>query len=344
MRYKLLGKSGLRVSELCLGTMTFGEDWGWGSSKDESRRVLDAFLEAGGNFIDTANVYTNGTSETLLGEFLEGNRDRAVLATKYTNAMPGTDPNAGGNQRKNMVRSVEASLKRLRTDYIDLYWLHIWDKITPLEEVMRAFDDLVRQGKILYAGVSDMPAWLVARGNTLAQLRGWPAFVGLQIEYSLLERTPERELLPMAASLGLGVTAWSPLAGGRLTGKQLEPGGVKESRQSHAAMQQFVKSEARSEAVVREVVAVARESGHSPAQVTLAWLRQRPQPVIPIIGARNLAQVKDNLACAQVTLDPALIERLNGVSRIEMGFPHDMLARDMTRSITSGGMRDQIDV
>ena len=219
MRYRLLGHSGLRVSELCLGAMTFGEDWGWGSSKVQSREVLDAFFEAGGNFIDTANVYTNGTSETLLGEFLAGNRQHAVLATKYTNAMPGTDPNAGGNQRKNMVQSIEASLKRLRTDYVDLYWLHIWDQMTPIDEVMRAFDDLVRQGKILYAGVSDMPAWVAAQANTLAELRGWTRFVGLQIEYSLIERTVERELLPMAQSLGIGVTAWSPLAGGVLTGK-----------------------------------------------------------------------------------------------------------------------------
>src|SRR5271167_4905781 len=163
MRYRLLGKSGLRVSQLCLGTMTFGEDWGWGSSKDESRRIFDAFFEAGGNFIDTANVYTNGTSESLLGEFLKGNRERAVLATKYTNAMPGSDPNAGGNQRKNMIQSVEASLKRLQTDYIDLYWLHIWDQLTPVEEVMRGFDDLVRAGKVLYVGISDAPAWVVAK-------------------------------------------------------------------------------------------------------------------------------------------------------------------------------------
>ena len=204
MRYRLLGNSGLRVSELCLGTMTFGEDWGWGSSKDESRQILDAFLEAGGNFIDTANMYTNGSSEKLLGEFLEGRRDAAVLATKYTNAMPGTDPNAAGNHRKNMMQAVEASLKRLRTDYIDLYWLHIWDRITPLDEVMRGFDDLVRQGKILYAGVSDMAAWAVARANTLAELRGWTPFIGLQIEYSLLERTVERELIPMAKAHGAG--------------------------------------------------------------------------------------------------------------------------------------------
>ena len=343
MRYKLLGKSGLRVSQLCLGTMTFGEDWGWGSSKEESRKVYDAFLEAGGNFIDTANVYTNGTSETLLGELMTGHRDRIVLATKYTNAAPGNDPNAAGNHRKSMMRAVEASLKRLKTDYIDLYWLHIWDQITPIEEVMRAFDDLVRQGKILYADVSDRPAWTVARANTLAEWRGWTSFVGLQIEYSLIERTPERDLLPMAAALGLGVTAWSPLAGGVLTGKQLEPGGAKDSRQAHEAMQQFTKSDARKEAIAREVVAVARESGHSPAQVALAWLRQRPGPVIPIIGARKLAQVKDNLACIDVKLTPTQIDRLDAVSKIELGFPLDMLTKEMVRSLSSGGMRDQID-
>src|SRR6516164_8204639 len=314
MRYKLLGKSGLRVSELCLGTMTFGEDWGWGSSKDESQKIYEAFLEAGGNFVDTANVYTNGTSERLLGEFMEGHRERIVLATKYTNSAPGNDPNAAGNHRKSMMQAVEASLKRLKTDYIDLYLLHIWDQLTPIEEVMRGFEDLVRHGKILYAGVSDMPAWLVARGNTLAELRGWSAFVGLQIEYSLIERTPERDLLPMAAELDLGVTAWSPLAGGILTGKQLEAGGPKESRQTDASMQQFMKSNARKEAVVREVVAAARESGHSPAQVALAWLRQRSEPVIPIIGARKLAQVKDNLACVEVKLTPTQIERLDSVS------------------------------
>jgi aryl-alcohol dehydrogenase-like predicted oxidoreductase len=343
MRYRLLGKSGLRVSELCLGTMTFGEDWGWGSTKDESRQVYDAFLDAGGNFIDTANVYTNGTSEKLLGEFMAGHRDRIVLATKYTNAAPGIDANAAGNHRKSMMLAVEASLKRLKTEYIDLYWLHIWDQITPIEEVMRAFDDLVRQGKILYAGVSDMPAWLVAKANTLADLRGWSSFVGLQIEYSLIERTPERDLLPMAADLGIGVTAWSPLAGGVLTGKQFEPGGAKDSRQANESMQQFLKSDARKEAIAREVVAVARESSHSPAQIALAWLRQRSQSVIPIIGARKLAQVKDNLACVEVKLAPTQIERLDAVSKIELGFPLDMFSKEMVRSLTSGGLRDKID-
>jgi aryl-alcohol dehydrogenase-like predicted oxidoreductase len=343
MRYKLLGKSGLRVSELCLGTMTFGEDWGWGSSQEESRQVYDAFLEAGGNFVDTANVYTNGTSERLLGEFMQGQRERIVLATKYTNAGPGNDPNAAGNHRKSMVQALEASLKRLKTDYIDLYWLHIWDQITPVEEVMRAFDDLVRQGKILYAGVSDMPAWVVAKANTLADLRGWSPFVGLQIEYSLIERTPERELLPMAASLDLGVTAWSPLAGGVLTGKQLESGGAKDSRQNDPGMKQFMASDARREAIAREVVSVSRECGHSPAQVALAWLRQRSTLVIPIIGARKLAQVKDNLASADVRLEPSFLQRLDAVSQIEMGFPHDFFAKEMVRNLSSGGMRDRID-
>jgi aryl-alcohol dehydrogenase-like predicted oxidoreductase len=193
MNYQLLGRSGLRVSDLCLGTMTFGEDWGWGAAKDEARKIYDGFREAGGNFIDTANLYTNGASERFVGEFIAGCREEVVVATKYTNAAPGKDANAGGNQRKNMAQAVEASLRRLGTDYLDLYWLHIWDQITPAEEVMRAFDDLVRAGKVLYIGVSDAPAWVVAKSNTLAELRGWTRYVGLQIEYSLLERTVERE-------------------------------------------------------------------------------------------------------------------------------------------------------
>src|SRR5579859_4861254 len=219
MNYRLLGNSGLRVSEMSLGTMTFGEDWGWGASKEEARKVYDAFREAGGNFIDTANVYTNGTSESFLGEFMQGHRQSVVLATKYSNSLPGADPNAAGNQRKNMVQAVEASLKRLQTDYIDLYWVHIWDQMTPVEEVMRGLDDLVRQGKVLYTGISDAPAWWIAQANTLAHLRDWSPFIELQIEYSLIERTVERELIPMAKALNIGVTAWSPLAGGILSGK-----------------------------------------------------------------------------------------------------------------------------
>jgi aryl-alcohol dehydrogenase-like predicted oxidoreductase len=343
MRYKLLGNSGLRVSELCLGTMTFGEIWGWGSSKDESREILDAFFEAGGNFIDTANVYTNGTSESLLGEFLKADRDRAVLATKYTNSMPGADPNAGGNQRKNMMRSVEASLKRLQTDYIDLYWVHVWDQITPIEEMMRALDDLVRQGKLLHVGVSDMPAWAVARANTLAEWKNWTPFVGLQIEYSLIERTVERELLPMAEALGLGVTAWSPLAGGVLTGKYAEGQAAPDARMNSEMMKAFSRDNERTRPVVALVKAVSREVGRSSAQVALAWLRQRPIPIIPIIGARRLEQFRDNLACLNLTLNEAQLGRLDAASRVELGFPHDLYALDRVKGMVYGGMRDRID-
>ncbi|MGO9600667.1 MAG: aldo/keto reductase [Isosphaeraceae bacterium] len=343
MRYRLLGKSGLRVSELCLGTMTFGEDWGWGSSKDESRQILDAFFEAGGNFIDTANMYTNGSSEKLLGEFLEGRRDAAVLATKYTNAMPGADPNAAGNHRKSMMHAVEASLKRLRTDYIDLYWMHIWDRITPLDEVMRGFDDLVRQGKILYAGVSDMAAWAVARANTLAELRGWTPFVGLQIEYSLIERTVERELIPMAEALGLGVTAWSPLAGGLLSGKYADGKAETDARMNSEMMKGFSRADERTRAIVAEVQAVARQLGKPPAQVALGWLRHRPIPVIPIVGARRLAQFQDNLSCLDLKLDASQLERLDSVSQIEPGFPHEFYTRDLVKDLVYGGLRDKLD-
>ena len=345
MRYRLLGNSGLRVSELCLGTMTFGEEYAWGSSRGESLQVLDAFFEAGGNFIDTANVYTKGTSETFLGEFLQGRRDSAVLATKYTNALPGTDPNAGGNQRKNMIRAVEASLKRLQTDYIDLYWLHIWDRMTPLDEVMRGFDDLVTQGKILYAGVSDMAAWAVTRANTLAELRGWTPFVGLQIEDSLIQRTVERELVPMAEALGLGVTAWSPLLHGLLTGKYVEGKAAPDARMNNEMLKSITAPATdRTKAVVAEVLEVARAIGRSPAQVALAWLQQRPTPVIPIVGARRLEQFRDNLACLDLKLDEVQLARLNAVSRIELGFPHDFYEADRVKMVTFGGMRDQIDV
>src|SRR3981081_2264325 len=219
MKYRLLGESGLRVSEASLGTMTFGEEWGWGSPKAEAQKVYETYREAGGNFIDTANFYTHGTSETFLGEFMQGRRESVVLATKYSNAAPGNDPNAAGNHPKNMMQPVEASLKRRQTDYIDLYWVHIWDGITPVEEVMRGLDDLVRQGKVLYVGISDAPAWWIAQANTLAELRCWTQFIGLQIEYSLIERTVERELIPVAKALNIGVTAWSPLSRVAATGK-----------------------------------------------------------------------------------------------------------------------------
>ena len=343
MRYKLLGKSGLRVSELCLGTMTFGEDWGWGSDKSGSRAVYDAFREAGGNFVDTANLYTNGTSETFLGEFLHGHRDEVVLATKYTNTPPGTDPNAGGNQRKTMMAAVEASLKRLKTDYIDLYWMHTWDQMTPAEEVMRGFDDLVRQGKILYCGISDAPAWWVAKANTVAEFRGWSPFVGLQIEYSLLERTVERELVPMAHALGLTVTAWSPLAGGVLTGKYHGKGDGKDGRFKAPGTEQNMPDPAKVERILPVLKAVAEELGRSQPQVALAWLRQRSVPVIPIVGARKPEQLKDNLASIDIHLDAKQVARLDDASRVELGFPHDFYAKDTVKTFVYGGMREQID-
>ena len=342
MRYRLLGSSGLRVSEAALGTMTFGDDWGWGAAKDEARKVYDAFRAAGGNFIDTANVYTNGTSESFLGEFMEGHRPSVVLATKYTNAAPGTDPNAAGNHRKSMVQAVEASLKRLRTDYIDLYWVHIWDQITPVEEVMRGLDDLVRTGKVLYVGISDAPAWWIAQANTLAQLRGWSPFIGLQIEYSLIERTVERELIPMAKALNFGLTAWSPLSRGVLTGKYHGRGSSERGRMNNDMMKEYMPEQQRTDRIVAAVKTVSDEIGRSMAQVALAWLRYRPLPVIPIIGARKLSQFQDNLASFDLTLSEDHLKTLDEASRIELGFPYDIFSREMARAMAYGGMRDQI--
>lgn len=340
MRYKLLGNSGLRVSELCLGTMTFGQDWGWGSDKEESRAVFQAFAEAGGNFLDTANIYTNGTSETLVGEFVKGDREKWVIATKYSlNTRPG-DVNACGNHRKNLFQAVEASLKRLGTDYIDLLWLHLWDSLTPIEEVMRAFDDLVRMGKVLYIGISDSPAWIVSQANTLATLRGWTPFIGLQIEYSLKERTPERELLPMAKALNIGVTAWSPLGGGVLTGKYNQPnpvdGRLSMTDQPFPIFDRDLK-------IAETVLEIAREIGKSPAQVALNWLRNRPNSVIPIIGARKLSQLQDNLTCVDFNLTGEQLQRLDNISAISLGFPHELLASQFVRDILLGGVAAQLD-
>src|SRR6266849_2502680 len=342
MKYRLLGNSGLRVSEAALGTMTFGEEWGWGTAKDESRKVYDAFREAGGNFIDTANFYTSGTSESFLGEFMKDHRQSVVLATKYTMSAPGTDPNAAGNQRKNMMQAVEASLKRLQTDYIDLYWVHMWDQMTPVEVVMRALDDLVRAGKVLYTGISDAPAWWIAQANTLAHLRGWSPFVGLQIEYSLIERTVERELIPMAKALNLGVTAWSPLAGGVLSGKYHGHGSSEQGRMSGDMMKDFLPEQQRTDRVVAAVKTVSDETGRSMAQVALAWLRYGAVPVIPIIGARKLSQLQDNLAIFDLTLSADQLKTLDEASQIELGFPQSMYAKELARTFAYGGMRDRI--
>ncbi len=342
MQYKLLGKSGLRVSELCLGTMTFGEDWGWGSSKEESQKIYQTFREAGGNFIDTANIYTNGTSEKFLGNFISSERDAIVLATKYTNGAGDGDPNSSGNQRKSMVQSVEGSLKRLNTDYIDVLWLHTWDFMTPAEEVMRAFDDLVRAGKVLYIGISDAPAWVVSQCNTLAQLRGWTQFIGLQIEYSLIQRTPERDLLPMAHTLDIGVTAWSPLASGWLTGKYSKGSESGEERRlDNEMMEGFVDKSDRNTAIAKEVDKLAEQTGHSSSQVALSWLLSKG--VIPIVGARKVSHVEDNLKCVDIQLSAEQIKQLEEVSQIELGFPHNFFKADMVRNFVYNGTFDKID-
>lgn len=315
MRYGLFGASGLRVSELFLGAMTFGEQGGVGAPPEECARILNAYAEAGGNVIDTAINYRGGASEEILGEILRGRRDQFVLATKYTVSRNRDDPNAAGNHRKNLRLSLETSLRRLRTSYIDIYWVHMWDRHTPAEETMRALDDEVRAGKILYVGISDTPAWLIARANTLAAWHGWTAFTGLQAPYSLLRRDIERELLPMAEALGMTVAAWSPLAdgilSGKFTGQAAEPG----TRIDPAAVSEHQR------AVAAAVAEVAGDLGVTPAQVAIAWTRARSPAVHPIIGARRLDQALDNLGAAGLDLPAESTARLEAATGIDLGFP-----------------------
>lgn len=338
MHYHLFGNSGLRVSPLCLGTMTFGKDWGWGSTEAESKAIFDAFLEAGGNFLDTADVYTEGSSERILGDLIQAERDHIVLATKYTLSNTTKNPNKSGNHRKNLVQSVEASLKRLQTDYIDLLWVHAYDYLTPIEEMMRALDDLVRAGKVLYIGISDAPAWVISRANTIAEFRGWTPFIGNQLEYNLTERTPERDLLPMSQALNIGVVAWSPLAAGILTGKYLGnkgkgSGGRMEGTTSYRLNE-------KNDLIASKVVDLAKEMGTSPAQLSLAWLLHKG--IIPIIGARKMDQLKDNLASLGLKLPVEVIQQLDEVSAIDLGFPHDFVLRPGAQKMIYGDMVKQI--
>ena len=337
MKYKLLGRSGLKVSELCLGTMGFGTEAGWGADKETSFAIMDAFAEAGGNFVDTANMYKVGTSEKIIGEYL-GNHDRDyfVVATKYSLKDNFTNPNASGNNRKNMMRSVEASLKKLKTEFIDILYLHIWDDLTPMDEVLRGMDDLVRQGKINYAAISDTAAWMVAKGNTMAELMGWSQFVALQVEYSLIARTPERELIPMAKHFGMTVTPWAPLGGGVLTGKYLrgEAGRIKpESKRRNE----------QSEAVTRAVVEIATELGVSPGNVALKWTMQQGFSSIPIVGATKVQQLEDNLKTVDVELSDAHLQKLNAASAIELGFPGDFFKEEGIKMNTFGGFYDRVE-
>jgi aryl-alcohol dehydrogenase-like predicted oxidoreductase len=335
MNYKLLGKSGLRVSELCLGTMTFGTEWPMGADYETSKGVFDAYANAGGNFIDTANRYHEGTSEKWTGEFIKSDRDHFVLATKYTLHDRRMDPNFSGNHRKNMMRSVEASLKRLDTDVIDLFWVHAWDSTTPEDEVLRGLDDLVRQGKVHYIGISDTPAWVVSRMNMMAELKSWTQFVGLQIEYSLIQRTPERDLLPMAKALGLSITPWGAIGGGVLTGKYLKADAVGRVPDSSARRNE------RANKIAAEVVAISDKLGIPAAQIAINWTRQRDQSVIPIIGARRSEQLIETLGCLDNPIPAEFIAHLNAVSAVELGFPHEFL-QGYAKDIIFGGTQDMI--
>ncbi|GAA3012825.1 aldo/keto reductase [Streptosporangium longisporum] len=316
MRHRLLGRTGLRVSEVFFGAMSFYERV---DASREHRAMLDVYADAGGNVIDTASAY--GESESILGEILEGRRDRFVVCTKYTLSRDQDDPNAAGNHRKNLALSLESSLRRLRTDYIDLYWVHLWDRHTPVEETMRALDDAVRAGKILYVGISDAPAWLVSRANTLAEWRDWTPFAGLQVPYNLLRRDAERELLPMAEAFGMSVAAWGPLAGGVLSGKFTAPGGVEApTRVDPATLTD------RDHAAARAVREVADELGVGAAQVAIAWTRARYDIVHPIVGARDAGQLAENLGSVDVVLPEEAIRRLEAATEFELGFPGDFIA------------------
>ena len=337
MNYRLLGRSGLRVSELALGTMTFGEEWGWGASKAESRRMFDTFGEAGGNFLDTANRYTEGTSERYVGEFIASDRDHWIVATKYSLWTRRDDPNFSGNHRKNMIRACEASLERLGTGYIDLYWVHAWDFTTRIEEVMRGLDDLVSAGKVMYVGISDTPAWVVSRANTIADFRGWSPFVGLQIRYSLIDRTAEADLLPMARALDLAVTPWSVLGAGVLTGKYSRGNRPEQGRARDGAARRERNLE-----IAEVVLEIAEEIGCTSSQVAISWVRQQQGVVIPLIGARNLAQLTDNLGVLEVELDAGQIERLDEASRVDLGFPHNFLSDPNILDIVSGGTWENV--
>ncbi len=341
MRYKTFGNSGLRVSEISLGTMTLGEAWGNGADRKESHKILNHFAEAGGNFIDTANKYHNGETEEIVGEFVAPDRDKWVISAKYTLSSVDGDPNAAGNSRKHMMRSIEDTLRRLKTDYIDIYSVHTWDFASPIEEVMQGLNDLVRAGKVLYIGITDAPAWVVSQANTLARNQGWSTFTGLQVQYNLTERSIERDLLPMADVFDLGVTAWAPMAGGVLTGKYTQE--KEESLDSKRAEQNKGRLTERNLRIATEVDAIAARIGKSSSQVALNWLRQRDNRVIPVVGSRKVSQLADILGCLNFSLDDKQMNRLNEVSRIELGYPHDFIRQQGTRRIVYGDLESSID-
>lgn len=340
--YVLLGRSGLRVSRLSLGTMTFGTEWGWGNAEDASRQIFNQYLDSGHNFIDTADGYTNGTSETLIGKFLKerGGRERVVLATKFGFAREQGDPNTGGNGRKNIYNAVHTSLHRLQTDYIDLYWLHNWDSFTPAQEVMSTLDDLVRSGKVRYVGFSNSPAWYLGQAQSIAEFRGYAPIIALQLEYSLVKREIEREHVPAALEFGMGITPWSPLASGLLTGRYQGEKGISgegrlEAVKEHPAFSGLFTE--RNWKIAAELSKVAKEIGHSPAQVALNWVTNRPGVSSTIIGATKLNQLQDNLAALDFSIPQELNARLDEISSIETPYPYYFFTGQQFKEMVSGG-------
>jgi aryl-alcohol dehydrogenase-like predicted oxidoreductase len=340
MRFRLFGKhTGLRVSELVLGTANFGGRWGYGTDLEGSRAILDRYADAGGNFIDCADVYQFGESEEFVGQLLRGRRDQFVVGTKYTQA---ASPNAGvlatGNSRLAMRLSVEASLRRLGTDRIDLYWVHFSDGLTPMEDIMRGLEDLVRSGKVLYVGLSDFPAWRVARGATIAELRGWTRLAGLQVEHSLVQRSSEHELLPAGAALGLGTVAWSPLGGGLLSGKYRRGEHGRLQALNGAVFQQEDSPQRAS--IVDTTLAVAEELGATPSAVAVAWVMAKGS--FPIIGPRTRDQLDAYLAAPKLVLSAEQLARLDRVSAVAPIFPHSMIDAAQYRQAGAGGLYDRV--
>jgi aryl-alcohol dehydrogenase-like predicted oxidoreductase len=339
MKFKVFGRnSGLRVSELALGTGNFGTGWGHGAEPEEAKKIFDQYVNAGGNFFDTANAYQRGESESLLGDFIASDRDQFVVATKYSNA---TAPDVGisrtGNSRKNMVRAVEESLTRLKTDRIDLYWVHISDGVTPMEEILRGLDDLVRSGKIIYAGLSNFPAWRIARADLMADLKGWSPIIGIQIEYSLAERSPDRELIPMSESLGLGITTWSPLGGGFLTGKYRDH--HVDTRLTKLGMLVHTEKSEKETELLNTILYMADELGASPTHIAIAWLLDKAArsttSIIPILGPRTAEQLDATLGALDISLPPEMVARLDAASAVALGVPHEQI-NSSYRSLSGG--------
>lgn len=347
MKYKILGRSGLKVSEICLGTMTFGEEFGIGAPEPVCREIYDAFCEAGGNFVDTADIYNGGTSERMLGSFIADERERIVLASKYSLNTRTDDPNAGGNHRKNLVQSLDASLKRLGTEYIDLFWVHAWDGSTGIGEVMRALDDQVRNGKILHIGISNAPAWLISAANTLAGERGWTPFTAMQLHYNLVERPIEREHFALANAQSMAITPWSPLAGGLLTGKfnRAADGDAQAGTRLADSPRRAQVLQEKNLDVAGRLVELAKEAGCSAAQLALAWMMKRTENcVVPIIGARTLPQLQDNLGAVRVELDTAQIAALDELSAPDAEYPQTLYTSDFFRTMMYGEAWEKLEL